>query len=60
MWKPAETAPFDEDITVLVSDGCTRSLCSSETVPADEGGLGSVGQKDTARGCAFEMDAVTA
>jgi hypothetical protein len=22
MWKPAETAPFDEDITVLVSDGC--------------------------------------
>ena len=21
MWKPAETAPFDEDITVLVSDG---------------------------------------
>jgi hypothetical protein len=22
MWKPAETAPFDEDVTVLVSDGC--------------------------------------
>jgi hypothetical protein len=21
MWKPAETAPLDEDITVLVSDG---------------------------------------
>jgi hypothetical protein len=26
MWKPAETAPFDEDITVLISDGC-RSPC---------------------------------
>ena len=22
MWKSADTAPFDEDITVLVSDGC--------------------------------------
>ena len=21
MWKPADTAPFDQDITVLVSDG---------------------------------------
>jgi hypothetical protein len=21
MWKPAESAPFDEDITILVSDG---------------------------------------
>jgi hypothetical protein len=22
MWKRADTAPFDQDITVLVSDGC--------------------------------------
>jgi hypothetical protein len=22
MWKRAETAPFDQDITILVSDGC--------------------------------------
>jgi hypothetical protein len=34
-----------------------KSLCSSEALPADEGGLGRIGHEDAARSRAAEMDA---
>jgi hypothetical protein len=45
MWNPAETAPFDEDITVLVSDGCRSPYVLSKPCQRTKAGWVVSGKK---------------